>query len=129
MANNVVFDNNGHQVTQLYALQRAVAGELTPAVVDKLAQMASKLEQQQAASRASRKNAQSRAARENAAALDKLVARFGAGEIITCAQIGDVCGAFTPQKAAAIATAGVKAGKLDRLPRENSRDKQKYRVK
>jgi hypothetical protein len=79
--------------------------------------------------KASRKNSQSRAARENTQALEKLLEKFGAGDVITCAQIADVCGAFTPQKAAAIATAGVKAGKLDRLPRENSRDKQKYRVK
>jgi O6-methylguanine-DNA--protein-cysteine methyltransferase len=125
----VIFDNNGNQVTQLYALQRAVAGELTPAVVDKLAQMASKLEQQQAANRAARKSGTSKAARENAQALEKLLTKFSAGDVITCAQIAEICGCMTPQKAAAVATAGVKAGQLERIPRENSRDKQKYRVK
>jgi O6-methylguanine-DNA--protein-cysteine methyltransferase len=125
----VIFDDKGNQVTQLFALQEAAAGRLTPAVREKLAQMASKLEQQQAANRAARKSGTSKAARENAQALEKLLTKFSAGDVITCRQIADVCGAMTPQKAAAIATAGVKAGKLDRLPRENSRDKQKYRVK
>jgi hypothetical protein len=125
---NVVFEN-GNQVTNLYALKEAAAGRLTPVVQKKLAQMASKLEDQQMAAKANRKSTTSKAARENAAALEKLLAKFGAGDVITCAQIADVCGCMTPQKAAAIATAGVKAGKLDRLPRESSRDRQKYRVK
>jgi hypothetical protein len=125
----VMFDENGKQVTNLFALQEAAAGRLTPLVQEKLDKMACKLEDQQAAAKASRKSGQSRAAKENAAALDKLLAKYASGDIITCAQIAETCGCMTPQKAAAIATAGVKAGILDRLPRENSRDKQKYRVK